>query len=259
VDRVFGHDGFAQLTQTIAHDVRFALKLPPSLAMERFYGEEASTVAAEIQPINYYAGTTQLFLQDLVLRDGQPVRKDPLELEISWRDAITGEPDTRTFRTTVGTLLDADPHNVRKGLALMAWTDLLTAEAMGADPCGEPLVAYAARAGRVPDDAEIAFVNGLVQTRCGTFDLPSAVSNRGVPFKVRVDADTPIRQVALSCAGQRATETLSAADVVAMFTVTPGVCDLTLTGRVDMTAKVEVPVTGGDLRCVVRGGRVSCS
>ncbi|MEQ1507998.1 MAG: VWA domain-containing protein, partial [Myxococcota bacterium] len=259
VDRVFGETGFDQLVQTIAHDVQFALKLPASLAMERFYGEEASTVKEEVQPVNYYAGTTQLFLQDLKLKNGKVVASDPVELEITYRDARTGEPEKRLFRTTVGAMVGADPHNVRKGLALMAWTDLLTAEAMGADPCADPLQAYASRASLVQEDAEIAFVNGLVQDRCGAFPLPRVVSNRGVPFKVRVDADIPISTVALSCPSGRSSEALSGSDVIAMFTVAPGVCDLTLSGTVDMTARVEVPATGGDLRCVVRGGRVSCS
>ena len=40
-----------------------------------------------------------------------------------------------------------------------------------------------------------------------------------------------------------------------MFTAPPGVCELTLSGTVAMTTQVEVPTTGGDLRCVVRGGR----
>ncbi|MEQ1568034.1 MAG: VWA domain-containing protein [Myxococcota bacterium] len=259
VDRVFGETGFDQLTQTVAHDVHFALKLPPSLAMKRFYGEEASTVMEEVQPINYFAGTTQLFLQDLQLKGGKPTRSDPVELQISYRDARTGEPETRTFRTTVGAMIDADPHNVRKGLALMAWTDVLTAHAMGADACGAPLQTYASRAARVQDDAEIAFVNGLVRDACGEFDLPALVSNRGVPFKVRVDSDIPVSEVAIACAGTRSAESLTGSDVIAMFTVTPGVCELTLSGTVDMTAQVEVPTTGGDLRCLVRGGRLSCS
>jgi hypothetical protein len=258
VDRVFGEDGFDQLTQTIAHDVHFALKLPPSLAMERFYGEEASTDIEEVQPVNYFAGTTQLFLQDLHVKNSKLVRTDPVELEITYKDARTGEASKRTFRTTVGAMVDADPHNVRKGLALMAWSDFLTADAMGANPCGDPLQTYAGRAGKVSDDAEVAFVNGLVRDRCGSFELPSLVSNAGVPFKVRVDSDIPVSQVAISCAGTRATDTLGGSDTIAMFTVTPGVCELTLSGTVDMTAKVEVPKTGGDLRCLVRGGRLSC-
>ncbi len=121
VDRVFGPDGFDSLVQTIAHDVRFALHLPDSLAMERFYGEEASTTREDVQPLNYYAGTSQLFLQDLQLRDREPVRSDTVELEITYRDAVTGEPESRRFRTTLGKMLDTDPHTVRKGPALLAW------------------------------------------------------------------------------------------------------------------------------------------
>ncbi|MBX2802856.1 MAG: VWA domain-containing protein [Myxococcales bacterium] len=260
VDRVFGAQGFDSLVQTIAHDVQFALHLPDSLAMERFYGEEASTIKEDVQPLNYYAGTSQLFLQDLRIRGRAPERSAPVQLEITYRDARTGEPQRRTFRTTVGKMLDSDPHNVRKGLTLMAWTDMLMAEAMGADSCGSELKAYASRAAGVADDAEIAFVNGLVQRRCGDFDLPEP-RPRGdlVSYKVRVDADIPIAEVALTCEGERWSESLSGSDTIARFQAFPGSCDLILTGAVDMVATVEVPSTGGDTRCIVRGGRLSCS
>ena len=258
VDRVFGV-GFPSLVQTIAHDVHFELQLPDSLAMERFYGEEASTNKADIQPIHYYAGTSQVFLQDLAI-DGKPKRGDKVTLTVSYRDAQTGEPAKRVFRTTVGDMLDADPHNVRKGKALMAWTDLLTEQAMGGDACGAPLDAYARRAARVSGDAEIGYVNGLIATRCGDFDLPDYVESAApVAYKVKVDADIPIAEVSLSCPGGRWTESLSGSDTVARFDATPGACDLTLSGTVDMTAKVDVPETGGDLRCIVRGGRLNCS
>ena len=260
VDRVFGPSGFDSLVQTIAHDVHFALHLPDSLAMERFYGEESSTVKEDVQPLNYYAGTSQLFLQDLAMRDGRPARGDAVRLEISYRDAVTGEPETRTFRTTIGKMLDSDPHNVRKGLTLMAWTDMLMMEAMGAGGCGAELDTYAARAAGVPEDAEIAFVNGLIRSRCGAFELPAYVaSTERVQYKVRVDADIPIAEVALACGAQRWSAALSGSDTVARFDAVPGMCDLTLSGQVDMTARVEVPHTGGDTRCIVRGGRLNCS
>ena len=57
VDRIFGV-GFESMTRTIAHNVRFALDLPDSLAIEKFYGEEASTNPEDVQPIHYYSGTT---------------------------------------------------------------------------------------------------------------------------------------------------------------------------------------------------------
>jgi Ca-activated chloride channel family protein len=92
VDRLFGPTGFGSLVQTVAHDVHFSLNLPDSLAMERFYGEESSTVKEDVQPVNYYAGTTQVFLQDLVVKNGRTVKSDPVELVVEYRDAKTGEP-----------------------------------------------------------------------------------------------------------------------------------------------------------------------
>ena len=256
VDRVFG-SGFASLTQTIAHDVQFELDLPDSLAMERFYGEEASTVAADIQPIHYYAGTSQVFLQDLTIKDGRVRAEDPITLTIRYRNAQNGEPEKRVFKTTVGQMVKSDPHNVHKAQTLMAWTDLLQARAMGADPCGQVLDTYASRAGKLTNDAEIAFVNDLVIGMCGEIPLPTSVA--AAPLKVRVDSDQPISHVALSCPGIDATE-----DPVRQrhhreaSTPSVGQCTVTLGGVVDLRVDVEVPETGRDLRCTVRGGRVHC-
>jgi len=258
VDRIFGA-GFDGMTRTIAQDVQFALQLPDSLAMERFYGEESSTVAADIQPINYYAGTSQVFLQDLTIRNGNLKRGDKVTMSISYRDAITGEPETRTFRTTLGAMVDADPHNVRKAQALMAWTDMLLTNAMGGGACGAPMDAYGLRASRVADDAEVGYVNGLVRNMCGDFQLDEYVRDTPtVAYKVKVDSDIPISNVALACGRDSWSERLSGSDTIARFDAVPGQCVVTLDGTVAMKAKVEVPSTGGDVRCLVRGGRMNC-
>ena len=90
-------------------------------------------------------------------------------------------------------------------------------------------------------------------------DVPAPAP--GVTYKVKVDSDMPIAEVSLSCPNnQRLVESLSGSDTVAMFTAAPGAsCTLTLQGAVPMQTTVKVPVTGGDLRCMVRGGRMSCS
>ena len=257
VDRVFGL-GFESLTRTIAHDVRFALTLPDSLAVEKFYGEEASTNPDDIQPINYYAGTTQLFLQDLAARD--PKKADKVTMTISWKDALTGQAQEQEFNTTVGRLLAADTHNVDKAQALMAWTDMLMSDALGGSGCSEGMAAYTAEASRVGDDAEIAYINGLINQRCGV-QIPTApvAALAGVAYKVRLDSDLPIAEVMLECEGKRIAKALTAGSSVASFTVPPGSCLLSLQGNVPMQTTVEVPSTGGDVRCVVRGGRMSCS
>ncbi len=257
VDRIMGV-GFRSLTQTIAHDVRFELDLPESLGLSRFYGEEASSDPEDIQPINYYAGTRQLFLQDLRLRDGRVVSEDPIALTIHYKDARTGETKTQRFTTTVGQALASDTHNVEKARALMAWTDFLLARALHGEPCGSPLAEYRSRISGLGDDAEIAYVNSLTGPLCGV-DLGGPVAGGGVAWRVRVDSDVPIAEVALSCPSGEQRQSLSGADTVARFNATPGSCTLTLEGAVPLIAKVEVPSTGGEARCLVRGGRLSCS
>jgi Ca-activated chloride channel family protein len=249
VDRIFG-SGFDSLVLTVASDVRFSLDLPASLAMGRFYGEEMSERAQDVQPIHYQSGTTQLFLQDLKLRDGGVVPGDPVTLRIDYRDAVTGEPAVQELRTTVGALLDSDPHNVRKGRALMAFSELAMARAMGTDPCGEPLDIYRSRITLVRADPEIGFVSGLVDRLC-------PASQVAVELKVRVDADVPVDTVELACDGDSHREALSSRDTVARFRLArPGACTLKVGEQAPVA--VSVPRSGMDVRCVVRGGRTSC-
>ena len=257
VERVFG-PGFDSMTRTIAHDVQFSIELPNSLAMEKFYGEESSTNPEDVQPINYYANTSQVFLQDLHMRDGHAVRTDPVVLRIRYRDAVTGEPGMQELRTTIGALLEGDTHNLHKAQALIAWSDVLLNKAMGGDACGAPLAKYSELASQLSDDAEIAYVNGLIGKTCRV-DMAAVVA-AGVDYKVRVDSDIPIAEVELSCQGRSSNSKLSASDTIARFgNAKPGPCTLTLKGQMPMRAEVEVPETGGDLRCVVRGGRMNCS
>lgn len=256
VDRILGV-GFESLTRTIAHNVRFSLDLPDSLGMARFYGEESSSDPEDIQPINYYSGTKQVFLQDLKIRDGRIVGADDLKLSIHYQDAATGENRTFDWSRNVGQVLSADPRNVKKARALMAWSDFLLARAMGNNPCGAPLDEYKRRLEGLSDDAEIGYVSSLSGPLCGV-DLGAPSSAVGVAWRVRVDSDVPIAEVELACKSGKQVEKLSGSDTVARFNATPGDCVLTLQGAVPMTASVSVPSTGGEARCLVRSGRIDC-
>jgi Ca-activated chloride channel homolog len=259
VERVFGV-GFPSLVQTIAHDVQFRLDLPKSLAMERFYGEESSTKASDIQPINYYAGTSQVFLQDLTIDHDKFRGGDEVTFTAIYKNAITGEPEERSFHTSVGAMLESDRHNVRKARALMSWSDTLITEAMTGG-CGSELAVYAERSSLVSEDVEIAFVDGLVEKMCGVqlAKVEHPVDRKLVDYKVKVDSDIPIAEVSLECGTSRLAQSLSSSDTVAKFSAPAGSCTLELQGNVGMRTSVNVPVTGGDLRCVIRGGRMSCS
>ncbi len=162
VDRVFG-SGFDALVNVVADDVRFSLDLPDSLGVARFYGEEMSRVAADVQPVSFYAGTTQVFLQDLQVAPGGYTAADPLVLDLSWRDPRTGRERSQRWTGTVGAALDGDRSNVTKARALMAWTDLVRA---GRDDCATERAAWDARVAAFGGDLETRYLDGLVAGWC---------------------------------------------------------------------------------------------
>lgn len=258
VDRVFGV-GLDALTRTIARDVHFSVDLPPSLAMERFYGEESSTTKEDVQPINYFAGTSQLFLQDLKVRRGQIVSADPVVFTAEWIDPDTGTSESQSFHTTVGTLMHSDTHNLVKGRALMAWSDLLLNKSLGGQVCGAPMDTWRQRVAELGQDAEINWLDGLTSPLCGQAPVPVQPVTRTVALKVKLDSDTPIAEVGLQCGGWHGSDTLGSGESVARFDARPGSCVLTLQGNVPMTTVIQVPETGADVRCVLRGGRLACS
>lgn len=262
VDRLFGR-GFDSLVHSIADDVRFALQLPASLGLEKFYGEEASRNPEDVQPISFLAGNHQVFFQDLAIRDGRLTPTDVLTFDASWNDPITGRRTGTSWSFTVGQLLGTDTHNVRKARALVAFADVVKAQAMGQDGCAAPLDAWLSSRDAVSGDAEIAYVDGLLGKRCDVRRTPVTYAPPRPPVqvastKVKVDADTDISEVVLACPGGVQRSALPMGTSVASFSTLPGSCDLTLHGIVPLDARVEVPPMGRDLRCVVRGGRVQC-
>ena len=256
VDRLFG-TGFAALVQTIALDVHFALNLPPSLGMTRFYGEESSTNAEDIQAVNFQAGNSQVFLQDLAVKGDQLQRGETISLDLSWDDPRTGQRRVQAYQTTIGRALDANPYNSRKARALIAWTDILYARAMGGNACGDAFDTYRHSLSGLEDDGEMAYVSALIRKWC---DFAIAPTNGTTPVvtKIRLDSDRAFSEIALTCDDHRVVQALSGSDTVVRFETPPGHCDLTLYGTIPMITPVDIPQTGGDLRCVVRDGRVQC-
>ena len=259
VDRVFG-PGFQSLVQTIAHDVRFSLNLPKSLAMERFYGEEVSTDPEDVQPIHYYAGTSQFFLQDLATKGLK--NSDPVKLTIEWEDVTTGQSHEQDYTYTVGQLKGAPSRNVRKAQALMAWSDLLFEVALNGT-CGEAVGAFNAARAQLTD-AEIDQATRLLGKQCEGLNeavSTTASSTSDLSFSVRVDADTPITEVALICEDLTRRQGVSPSDMVARFDFgeSPGECVLELRGGVPVSLVVKVPEVDSRLQCRLRAGQFFCN
>ncbi|MBI5488317.1 MAG: VWA domain-containing protein [Deltaproteobacteria bacterium] len=181
VDRVF-KDGFTSLVETIASDVRFRLDLPASLALERFYGEEASTDRSRVQAIHYFAGTSQLFLSDLALADREPEASDEVKLTIEFEDPSTGTATEKTFAFRVGDILADPTRNVLKARLLMAWARHLSQladhqdttdreqAAKVEDQCREAQSDLESRARSLSGDADVSRIRELMDMFCARFE-----------------------------------------------------------------------------------------
>ncbi len=263
VDRIFGV-GFESLTRTIAHDVHFSVHLPPSLAMQRFYGEESSTHAEDVQPVNYASGTSQLFLQDLTMQGPKPVPTDPVTFLMTWTDPDNGAAKTQSWQTTVGALIAAAPQSVRKARALMAWTDFVLAGAMQKDPCASAFGTWQSRVRSLGPDSEIQWLDGITSPRCRrdavTFPLRPRPT---VTWKLKVDSDVPVASAELQCDDWRDSRALGAGTTSVTFAAPTGQCSLSLASGHDSdlvgsAVAVTVPAVGGASRCLVRAGEITC-
>jgi len=121
VDAVFGAR-FVSLIETTANDVHFKLQLPSSLRMNVFYGEESSTVKEDVQAIHYFAGTSQLFLSDLMSRSPELRSTDSLMLSVEYEHPETGAKQFEDFAFNLGEISRGGTL-VKKGRLVMSFID----------------------------------------------------------------------------------------------------------------------------------------
>jgi Ca-activated chloride channel family protein len=121
VEAVFG-GRFTSLIETTANDVHFQLHLPPSLRMNVFYGEESSTVKEDVQAVHYFAGTSQLFLSDLMAKGGTLRPQDDVMLTIEYEHPETGQALLEEVAFNLGEI-GRRTDNVRKGRLVTSFID----------------------------------------------------------------------------------------------------------------------------------------
>jgi Ca-activated chloride channel family protein len=195
VDAVFG-DRFTSLIETTALDVHFRLHLPPSMRMNVFYGEESSTVKEDVQPIHYFANTSQLFLADLMTRNGKLRESDGVMLTIEYQDPETGTAMVEEYAFELGDI-DRESGNVRKGRMIMRFVDGLAAmasrpvpsssqsraaswdDADGFAQCQEGKADLDRLAEGLEGDPEVRRVKGLWEKYCSRFTAPRTPVRRG--------------------------------------------------------------------------------
>ncbi len=200
VDAVFG-SRFVSLIETTAEDVHFRLHLPPSLRMNVFYGEESSVYKEDVQAIHYFAGTSQLFLQDLMARGGPGLAEDQIMLTIEYQDPESGQAQEEEYAFTLGELR-VGQRNVEKGRLLMRFIDGLAWMAGRGAPggygygaaapgsvdhpeahaeCGRGRDELGAMARGIDDDPEVRRVLGLWDRYCSRYEAPRNPVRRSPP------------------------------------------------------------------------------
>ncbi len=196
VDAVFGAR-FTSLIETVANDVHFRLHLPPSLRMNVFYGEESSTVKEDVQAVHYFAGTSQLFLSDLMARGGALRPQDDVMLSVEYEHPETGQKMAEEFAFNLGQIAQ-NTRNVRKGRLIMSFVDGLKDLALSSpsrreyraggwideyaySQCEAGRSSLAEQAQGLEGDREVQRVNELWDKYCSRYEQPSHSIRRETP------------------------------------------------------------------------------
>lgn len=181
VDAVFG-SRFTSLIETVANDVHFRLHLPPSLRMNTFYGEESSVAKSDVQAIHYFAGTNQLFLSDVMAKDGRINNRDDIMLTVEYENPETGVSQVEEFAFNLGDINGAS-HNLDKGRLIMSFIDGVKDIELSqqgyshdvnyaAEQCANGKSSLRDQADNMRRDAEVDRVVGLWQHYCARYPEP---------------------------------------------------------------------------------------
>jgi Ca-activated chloride channel homolog len=190
VDAVFGAR-FTSLIETVANDVHFRLHLPPSLRMNTFYGEESSVVKSDVQAIHYFAGTNQLFLSDVMAKNGNVNVRDDIMLTVEYENPETGAAQVEEFAFNLGDISGAS-HNLDKGRMLMSFIDGLKDIELSqreyshdanyaAQQCANGKESLRDQADRLRRDPEVDRVVGLWQQYCARYPEPRPIARLPKP------------------------------------------------------------------------------
>jgi Ca-activated chloride channel homolog len=196
VDAVFGAR-FVSLIETTANDVHFKLQLPPSLRMNVFYGEESSTVKEDVQAVHYFAGTSQLFLSDLMSRSPELRTTDSVMLSVEYEHPETGAKQFEDFAFNLGEI-SGDATLVKKGRLVMSFIDGLAdtvqsspersdyriggwIDANAAEQCSRGHASLAEQSRNLGPDPEVTRVVGLWDQYCSRYEPARSPVRRTPP------------------------------------------------------------------------------
>ncbi|MEZ4452372.1 MAG: hypothetical protein R3B09_23090 [Nannocystaceae bacterium] len=128
-----------------ARDVQVRLDMPPGFSIQRFSGEEYSSDPSEVEPQHLAVADAMIFHQTVATCAPEVVLPtDTVTVTARYLDADTFEAREVSLTRTFAELeADASPR-LKKGQAVMAYADALTAARLDADDLQEKVAAASA-------------------------------------------------------------------------------------------------------------------
>jgi Ca-activated chloride channel family protein len=125
--RMFG-ERFISNVEVAARDVRLELSLPPTFEMTSFHGEEYSTDADDVEPQHLAPGDAMIYHQTIGSCDPAAVAPGALvTITAGYAHPFTLAPQSATFESSWGDLLEAGAGPLAKGNAVVAYAEALKA------------------------------------------------------------------------------------------------------------------------------------
>ena len=119
-------DRFDETMEVAARGVQVELTLPWYFQMFKFYGEEYSSNAAEIEPQHLAPGDAMVFDQVLKACDPSVINtSDVVGIRVTWESPLSYIKHETTLQMTVAELLAVDKSALRKGMAIVAYAEAL--------------------------------------------------------------------------------------------------------------------------------------
>jgi Ca-activated chloride channel homolog len=158
---------FISTMAVAVRDVQVKLDMPPGFEIVKFSGEEFSEDPAEVEPQHLSPNDAMVFHQRIRTCAPDLVGdEDQITVTAHFRDAVTFEEREVGQTLTFGELLAGDQAQLKKGAAILAYVDALTARRDAAEGADSLVTAALARLDEadavLPGDADLAEIRSIV-------------------------------------------------------------------------------------------------
>ncbi len=197
---VFGK-GLLRHLEVAARNVQVQVTLPPTFAIDKFYGEQVSTKKEEVEPQHLAANDAMIFHQTIQSCDPASLTgQEVVKVVVTWQDAQTLQTKTAEWSAKFSDLQAGDHKLLDKGAAVVAYRDVLvkTQQLQGEAAAVEIKKVAAEIAGTAKTlggDLDLAELADLLMVYAQTF------ANGQAPAYATIGAGTVVEAPKCTCKG----------------------------------------------------------